>query len=77
MMKRAQQVQELANNHAPAHAIVLALADYQKEAATYKAHAGDDAAYAACKASLQHAATATSGSVHQAITTTLTSLDTV
>lgn len=74
MMKRATQVKELVNNHAPAQEVYATLADYQKQAASYKSVAANYAAFEYCKDNLQQATSNATSSERQAIDQTLASL---
>jgi len=77
MMKRAQQVNELVANHASSKLVLATLADYTKDASTYKSmpHA-NYAAFEYCKTNLQQATTSASPSIHEAIATSLQNLQT-
>ena len=77
MMKRADQVKVLVNNHASPGMVLGTLADYRKQAANYKSTATNYAAFEYCKQSLQQAATAAPKAEKQAIDNTLQSLDSV
>jgi hypothetical protein len=77
MMKRADQVKVLVNNHASSDKVLGTLADYRKQAAGYKSTAANYAAFEYCKQSLQQAATAAPKAEKQAIDNTLQSLDNV
>lgn len=75
MMKRAQQVNELTADHAAAQAVLATLADYTKEARTYKSMSGANyAAFEYCETNLRQAAVAAPPKVRQAIAASLQSL---
>jgi hypothetical protein len=77
MMKRAQQVQQLVASHASSRTVMATLADYQHEAAAYKASGSNYAAFEYCKSSLQKAAAIAPASQRQAINASLESLQSV
>jgi hypothetical protein len=77
MMKRADQVQELVQHHAPAPVVLGTLADYQRQAASYASMTANYAAFEYCKHSLQQAAATAPAQERQAITSTLQSLSDV
>lgn len=74
MMKRAEQVRQLIANHAPSKRVFATLADYKKQAASYKSVASNYAAFEYCKDNLQQAAGQATGRERQAINKTLSSL---
>ena len=78
MMKRAQQVNQLVAAHASPQQVLATLADYTREASTYKTmpHA-NYAAFEYCKTNLQQALAASTLSVHQAIASSLQSLENI
>ena len=77
MMKRAEQVKQLIHNGAPADKVLATLADYEKQAASYKSAASNYAAFEYCKNNLQQAAQQATNSERQAITKALVSLSAV
>jgi len=74
MMKRAEQVRQLITNHAPSDRVFATLADYKKQAASYKSIASNYAAFEYCKDNLQQAAGQATDRERQAIDKTLSSL---
>jgi hypothetical protein len=77
MMRRAAQVKMLVSQHAPSERILATLADYQKQASSYKTTASNYAAFEYCKNNLQQASMQANGGVRQAINSTLASLASV
>jgi hypothetical protein len=77
MMKRAQQVRQLINNHADSNIVLATLADYQTEASSYKSNPTNYATFDYCKSNLQQAAAAAPNYERQAINKTLESLSDV
>lgn len=75
MMKRADQVRALVNNHASSDTVLATLADYQKQAAHYKSTKANYAAFEYCEQSLKQAAAMAPNPEKQAITNTLQSLN--
>jgi hypothetical protein len=77
MMKRAQQVNQLVANDASSKQVLATLADYTAEADSYKdsPHA-NYAAFEYCKSSLQQAAKAAPPNIREAISSSLSSLET-
>ncbi|HSW80644.1 MAG TPA: hypothetical protein VLG47_07745 [Candidatus Saccharimonadales bacterium] len=78
MMKRAQQVNALAQKNAGSGVILSTLQDYNKQAQIYKSASDEDAAsaFAYCKNMLQKASAHAQPEVRQAIADSLKSLDT-
>jgi hypothetical protein len=74
MMKRATQVKELVNNHAPSQEVYATLADYKTQAASYKSVAANYAAFEYCKDNLQQATSKATSGERQAIDKTLAAL---
>jgi hypothetical protein len=74
MMKRAQEVKQLVSNHANSSLVIATLNDYMSEASVYKSASSNYAAFEYCKNTLEQAANKATGSEHQAIEGSLSSL---
>jgi hypothetical protein len=77
MMKRADQVKQLVNNHADSSKVISTLADYKQQAESYKSVSSNYDAFEYCKNSLEQAAKAAPTHERDAINNTLQSLSDV
>lgn len=76
MMRRAQQVNELTENHASSSMILATLNSYDTEAANYKGMPHTSyAAFEYCRSNLEQAAAMAPNGVRQAINTSLKNLN--